>query len=233
MAGEWRMNVITLNTSSLAALPFDMESLPAGWLAKLECQILYSAAKRTAADGILEVGSWIGRSSCAIAYGVRDSQAANTRFDIVDYGIAGVDEWQRRLGPLPTNDKNAQVYLDAISAPGGIGGLLKQNLVRRKLEQFVDLIVLGDILKYETQTRYGFVFCDATHGLEETRRNIPFVRSLLREEFVLICDDVIDSKHLGLINEIVQADACYTTHAVDSHTKFGVFTAGRFAEMFA
>lgn len=227
------MNVIPLNTSSLEALPFAMESLPAGWLAKLEGQILYSAAKRLAADGILEIGSWVGRSSCAIAHGVRDSQAANTRFDIVDYGIAGVREWQRRFGLLQPNHKDTPVFLAAISSPGGIGGLLKQNLVNRELEQFVDLIVLGDILKYETRLRYGFVFCDATHGLKETQQNIPIVRPFLREEFVLICDDVIDREHLGLIAEIVQADACYITHDVDPHTKFGIFTAGRFAEMFA
>jgi hypothetical protein len=220
----------TIDVGKVAPLPDGIPALPQGWINGLEARILYTAAQRIArVDGesaILEVGSWVGRSSCALAYAVRDCEAVRPRFDIVDYGIAGDEEWKYRFGNSIFDHKSAAAFAEVIYFPGGTGALLKKNLVDRALNTYVTLIVLGDIVHYATTTRYDLVFCDATHGEDEIRKNVPLFKELLRDNFILICDDINTEKNLQLVEELVESEQSYLSIEVDQYSKFGIFMRG-------
>jgi hypothetical protein len=222
-----------IDVEKIAPMPYGIPALPQGWLGVLEARILYTAARRVArTDGeaaILEVGSWVGRSSCMLAYAVRDCETVRPRYDIVDYGIAGDEEWKHRFGTSIFGHKSAAAFAEVIYFPGGTGALLKKNLVERGLNTYVTLIVLGDIVHYATTTRYDLVFCDATHGEEEIRKNVPLLKDMLRENFIVICDDINTETELNLVEEIVGSEQCYLSNEVDKYTKFGIFMRG---EMF-
>jgi hypothetical protein len=220
----------SFDVEKVAQLPYGIPALPQGWLSTLEARILYTAARRVArGDGesaILEVGSWIGRSSCVLAYGVRDCDTIRPRYDIVDYGIAGDEEWKQRFGSSIFGHKSAAAFAEVIYFPGGTGALLKKNLVDRALNTFVTLIILGDIVHYATTTRYDLIFCDATHGEDEIRKNVPLLKGLLREDFMVICDDITTEAELHLVEELLGSEACYLSNDYDKYTKFAVFTRG-------
>nr|WP_314073694.1 hypothetical protein [uncultured Roseococcus sp.] len=134
------------------------------------------------------MGGWkLGRPIVGhdlIFYGIRDSFPRKIHYDIVDYGIAGADEWRSRFGGNLFAHKEAKKLAEFVMFPGGIGALLKQNLVDRELSRFVSLIILGDFRDYETIRKYDFIFCGATHDEAEIRKNIPLPRRFLRDEFL-------------------------------------------------
>jgi len=202
------------------------KSLPNGWLSEAEADILYTAPFVVPPGGaILEIGSWIGRSSCCLAHGIRDA-SHQIRYDIVDFGIAGIDEWHDRLGGNILEHDDAKAFLNVICAPGGTAAALKQNLVDRGLAKYVTLIILGDFTAYEPQQRYDLIFCDAAHDEAELRRNIPMVARVLQEECILICDDIVTRERAAMVNEFIHADHYYLTCEVEPYTKLAIFTRG-------
>ncbi len=58
--------------NELDPLPVDVSFFPEGWVTPLELQVLYNLGKYGDGD-FLEIGTWIGRSTTAIALGRRDS----------------------------------------------------------------------------------------------------------------------------------------------------------------
>lgn len=223
-----------IDSGRLAVLPHDIPPLPKGWLNGFDAAVLYTIAKQMGeGQNILEVGSWIGRSSCVISYGLRTAQPTAIGYDIVDYGITGADEWARRFGSDLFADRQARVHAEAIMFPGGSGALLKQNLVDRNLSRFVRLIVLGDVNDFQVNRRYDFIFCDATHGEAEIRKNIPILKGLLQNEFILVCDDIITDEDAVLVHALAGSSTYYLTHENDAHSKFGVFVSDGFGQLFS
>ncbi len=222
-----------ISSAKLKALPAGIPTLPSGWLSGYDAVVLYSATLEVGDGGsILEVGSWVGRSSCCIAYGVRDASPLQIRYDIVDYGITGSSEWEERFGTSFFTETNISELSRVIMHPGGTVALLKQNLVDRDLARHVRLIVLGDIRDLETTRRYDFVFCDATHGEAEIRKNIPLIATLMTPDAILICDDIVNDGDAAIVSEIWGAEAYHLTAETGEYSKMGVFTRGRFTDLF-
>lgn len=217
--------------SQLRDFPPNTADFPEGWLSHFEAQCLYTATLNLLGGSILEIGSWVGRSTCAIANGIRNNPQP-PRFDVVDYGICGFDEWEMRFGDNLLGHPDAKRLIEPICFPGGVGGLLKKNLAERGLGKFVTSIFLGDIKDYLMQMKYDFIFCDATHDEEEIRKNIPIVARLLKENFILICDDIIRDDHLRLVAEMSQADECYSAKEADEYSKIAIYTKGTFNGLF-
>ncbi len=200
--------------------------LPTGWLMGTEAKILYTAAQHfDEGDAILEIGSWSGRSTCCIAYGLQDA-GKRPRFDVIDFGIAGPGEWEERFGHDILGRADAGRFLDDIQVPGGTAALLKQNLADRKLGKHVTMIMLGDLRDLNVRTRYDMIFCDATHDDAEIDRTIPMMAGSLDEEFVLICDDIQTDQTAARITTMVGADRYALSNEIDEYTKFAVITKG-------
>ena len=224
----------TLDAHSIETFSKTLASWPDGWINIHDLAVLYTIAKKTS-GAIMEVGSWIGRSSCAISYGLRDGEfsAVKPRFDIVDYGITGLDEWRQRFGNDLELRKNADRILKVIYHPGGSGALLKQNLVDRKLSQYVRSIFLGSLEDYSTKYLYDFIFCDAAHSEDEIRANIPLIQKLLNgDDFVLVCDDIVDQNSAELVNEVICADIMWMTNLSYKYSKFLICAKGKYADLF-
>ena len=110
--------------------------LPEGWLSTLEAQAIPYTCAAVTNGPILEIGSWIGRSTCAIAYGLRDRVNAGgqlPRFDVVDHGLTGAAEAREKLQWEPLTGPFADHHAKVLFAHGGAIGTLKQNLVDRDL----------------------------------------------------------------------------------------------------
>ena len=220
------MNDICLD--SLIPLPDFGFSLPDGWLNGLDAALLYNATIKTGGAGVLEIGSWIGRSSCVIATAIKKCEELQRHFEIVDFGIAGAKEWVRRFGSSPFTCGDAEKFCAAIYAQGGTVAVLKQNLVDRDLSQYVDLIILGDFAIYKTTRKFSFVFCDCTHDLQEIEKNVPLISEILEKDSILICDDIATPEMLELVCDLSGMSTCYLSNRTDSYSKFGILTRGKY-----
>ncbi len=220
-----------IEISSLQPVPFSLPPLPTGWLTGLDVAVLYNLCK-IAGDNchVLEIGSWIGRSSCVIAYGIRDFGLSGVSYDIIDYGITGAEEWMRRFNKVLYSETGVKDLAPVVLFPGGTGALLKQNLVDRDLAKYVNLIILGDVVGYKPKFAYDVIFCDATHGPDEIRKNIPIVRQLVDEtNFLVVCDDIITDSDALLAMDLLGADTYYLTSSIAEYTKVAIFGKGRYA----
>lgn len=213
----------TTDISKIKFLPGDVMPLPPGWLSLLEARILYTCA--TKVDGnICEIGSWVGRSTCAIGYGVRD-RAQPVIFDVIDFGIAGIDEYRRRFGKVPMD--NVKI-MEGVFFPGGSVALLKQNLVAHGIMKFVRSIFLGDVMDYRSSVTYEFIFCDTTYDEVEINRNIPIIRELLNQNFIVVCDDVIRDEQCSMISRMLDADEYTILNEYDKYSKLLIITKGEY-----
>jgi LPS sulfotransferase NodH len=171
----------------LPALP---HRYPDGWMRPIELRILYTLARRTAGP-VLEVGSWIGRSSSAIAAGLRDGgRHPRPVYDIVDFGPCSAAEWQERFGQKLSVEMGGGHVAAAVLHPGGSIAVLIENLRRNALLGQVTSITRGDILETPLGRRYGMIFCDAVHGEAEAKRTMPAIAALAADRALLVFDDV-------------------------------------------
>jgi hypothetical protein len=229
------LKLMTLGKAWLRPLPFAMESLPQGWLNEFDARVLYSLAAATRGP-LLEIGSWIGRSSCAMAYGLRDAAAVGgplARYDIIDFGIAGMPEFRQRYASFdPLRGPFAEEHLRALYYPGGCAGYLKQNLVDRDLARYVNHLIFGSLATYETTVRYDAAFCDAAHSPKEIADNVSKLAGLLNaEHFLLAFDDVEDAPAAEQIQDLVDADcAALTCHDAPGN-KMLVMTRGAYTRL--
>src|ERR1043165_174958 len=95
---EKHASVSLFDIDHMAQLP-SIEPLPAGWMSAFDLQVLYNVAIN-ARPPFLEIGPWIGRSTSAICAGIRDCGIPKT-FDLVDFGICGVEDYKARFGYVP------------------------------------------------------------------------------------------------------------------------------------
>lgn len=214
-----------IQTPNFAFFPRDVE-LPEGWCLNQEILVLFTTAYRMPDDAsILELGSWVGRSTCTIALGLRESRR-RVRFDVVDFGVTGAGEWKTRFDQDIDDHPDAERIKPIIEARGGTGAVLKQNLVDRGLAGFISLLIFGDISDYAPSRRYDFIYCDASHDEDETRRSIELIKPMLKGEFVLICDDVRSQAQADTIIEVTAAEHYFPVSSLDPCSRMGVFTKG-------
>lgn len=172
----------------LPSLPY---RYPEGWMSAIELRLLYSLARRHAGP-VLEIGSWIGRSSSAIAAGLRDGgRNPAPIYDIVDFGPASAAEWEQRFGQKLNLEMGNGHVAAAVFHPGGPIAVLIDNLRRNGLLGHVTSIIRGDLLELALARRYRLIFCDAVHGPAEAARTMPKLAELVAEDAILVFDDVV------------------------------------------
>lgn len=195
-------------------LPFDLATLPDGWFNKYEVNLLYQLV--TQCDGsVLEIGPWVGRSTCVICNAL-NQKAQPQRFVTIDYFFDSEDEWESRFGSPVRNKPNAEYYLQHINQPGGVMASLKRNLQKNGFEDLVD-VRKGDFRHYPFEETFSLVFSDAMHGVHEIRKNISATLNLLKPGGILVCDDVSKQEE---VDAIVSA-AEFAWHHVDSLLFYG------------
>jgi Methyltransferase domain len=174
----------------MAELP-SIEPLPAGWMNEFDLQVLYNVALQ-ARPPFLEIGPWIGRSTSAICAGIRDSGIPKT-FDLVDFGICGVEDYKERFGYVPDFEHPDHVRGElgpSITAPGGTLAVLIENLRLNGMLKFTTSICRGDWIECPHGRKYGFVFIDAVHNENEARRHVPKLKEFLLPHAIVVVDDV-------------------------------------------
>ena len=176
------------NPKGLDPLPVELSFFPEGWMLPLELTALYNLAKY-GDDDLLEIGSWIGRSSTALAMGMRDTPKPGRRFDIVDLGIASMTEFMSRLMVGPEYTMQESISRPVMS-PGGILGCLIENLRKRDLLIHTTAVMRGDVVTAPLRNSYGVVFCDAVHSEPEIVLTGPALARILRPGSWLMCDDL-------------------------------------------
>jgi hypothetical protein len=173
-----------------------------------ERQILYALA-RWLPGPIIEIGSWCGLSTTAIAQGIRDSGERKSfhTYDLaltldnirpVDGGMGLFLDGDDVPHGVCTEELYQRDILPVLSAPGSSQGELRKNLERLGLTELVSIHV-GDFRSFAPMVG-GFVFCDSLHDLHEISCNAPALRHFLRPGSILACHDiVIDPKLLAAV----------------------------------
>ncbi|MFW6353881.1 MAG: class I SAM-dependent methyltransferase [Verrucomicrobiota bacterium] len=174
----------------------EYENLPEGWLSKYQARTLYYHGL-THSGPMLEIGSWVGRSTCCIAAGIRDSGQAK-ELTAVDLGISSREEWRDFFGRDLANKPNEELYARHIEREGGPMASLRENLESRGLEQYVK-VRKGDFLDLDLGRDFSLIFADVTHSEREINRNVPRLVSLLRPRGILLADDIRNPDLLGCL----------------------------------
>lgn len=179
----------------LDPLPEDQAFFPTGWMTPLELKVLYNASKYGRGD-FLEIGTWIGKSSTAIALGRRDAGDWRTRkYDAVDFGFVSLSDFCSTLAvgmEYAGRDEIARPVL----TPGGTMAVLMENLRSRGLLDTVTSVIRGNAADVPVRESYGVVFCDATHNEAEIAVVGPMLSHALRPGSWLMCDDIHEHQHL-------------------------------------
>lgn len=194
-------------------LPNLPQGYPNGWMSATDLRLLYSTALRTNGD-VLEVGPWLGRSSSAIAAGLRDRQEAGgapVRYDTIDYGITSVEEWQARFNERLDPGKDKGRAIEAVYHPGGTIAVLISNLKGNGLLPYVTNVIRGDFHDCPIQRKYQMIFCDATHDDGEIHRNVPRLAELGAEGCTYVFDDVITAERAKLVCSYLEPKQYFMT----------------------
>lgn len=170
------------------SLPFDMASLPRGFFGEGKARVLYPLAMT--ASSILEIGSWIGRSTCVICHALA-ARPDRVPFVTTDFFVETEAEWFDRWGIELRSKKTAGRYLAVMARPGGARQVLEDNLTARGFRHLVE-VRKGDFREMDFGRRFGLIFCDATHDRREIDLNMPRVAELIEPGGVLVCDDIRD-----------------------------------------
>jgi hypothetical protein len=169
-------------------LPFNLGWLPIGYFPAAHVNILYQLAQQ--ASSVLEIGSWVGRSTCVIGAALK-SRRDSVPFHTVDFFIKDDSDWQRRYGVPLSLKANAEVYRYFMKLPGGPRGSLERHLLTRGLRDLVT-VHEGDFRDIDFGRRFGLIFCDATHDVREIELNVAKALDLLEPHGILACDDIVD-----------------------------------------
>ncbi|MBL4576056.1 MAG: class I SAM-dependent methyltransferase [Opitutaceae bacterium] len=170
---------------------------------------LFDLAKQIQGN-ILEIGSWVGKSTTYIANGVR-LNPNKPPFYTVDNYFTNTEEWESFYGEsLNDNPEWARnIYLKHIERKGGVIESLRENLADRDLLHLVK-ILKGDFLSFEFPKKFELIFCDASHDASEVKRNLPKIISLLEPEGILVCDDFRYPDMFDALDEIHRFKHIYT-----------------------
>lgn len=194
-------------------LPFAMDWLPPGFLPPAHANVLYQLAQ--SAGSVLEIGSWVGRSTCVIAKAL-STRVPAVPFHTSDFFIADDEDWERRHGVALEGKWNADVYRYFMKQPGGTRGVLDRHLEERGLRHLVT-VHDGDFLDIDFGRRFDLVFCDATHDGHEINRNIPHALELLEPGGVLACDDIANDD----LRDALLARAEFAWHHISGTLFYG------------
>ena len=170
-----------------------------GWLSPREKQLLYSFG-RWLKGPFFEVGPWVGKSTCCIASGIRDSgerkrfvsaelNPSLANFRPVESGIGFFypADSTTNMGTCTLREFEDEIR-PVITRPGRVIGELKRNLSRFQLADLVD-VREGSFAEVE-DNGFRFLFVDSMHTPEEIERNAPYLKRHLRPGVVMACHDL-------------------------------------------
>lgn len=200
--------------------PLDMSGMD-GWLLPDEERGL-AVFGQIAPGPILEVGPWTGRSTLCICAGITDPKPFTVcelnptlaNFPIQPdgrYGFVDPPGSPDLLGGAIAPRYFDTEFRPVLESAGGVVGRLEANLTAHGVRGMVDEIVTGDFRQVLTG-RWGGIFCDAVHDVEEIRRNAPTLVKLLASGGVLACHDTTAENRVELdrwftFTDTVQVDS--------------------------
>lgn len=202
-------------------LPDVSKGYPNGWMSPNDLALLYNAAYQTKGP-VLEVGPWLGRSTTALAAGLRDRQAAGAdpvSFDTVDFGITSAQEWRQKFGEELDLDKQNGRVADAVYHPGGTIAVLVQNMKDNRLLPYVSNFIRGDFIDCPITRKYGLIFCDTTHDDAEIKRTLPTLAKMAAKGCTFVFDDVITEQRAELICSYLKTKRYVMTSKVFAQRK--------------
>lgn len=197
-------------------LPKLPEGYPNGWMSAKDLTVLFNAALKANGD-LLEVGPWLGRSTSAIASGLRQRETDGhtpVKFDTIDFGITDANEWVARFNEPFKLDKDKGRVAEAVYHPGGTIAVLIQNLKQNGLLSYVTNIIRGDFLDCPIARPYNMIFCDATHDDEEIHRHLPRLAELAASGCVLVFDDVVTDERADLVCSYLDVSQRFMTRSI-------------------
>ncbi|WP_347312468.1 class I SAM-dependent methyltransferase [Defluviimonas sp. SAOS-178_SWC] len=199
-----------------ASIPRQPNGYPNGWMSAKDLTLLYNAARKTKGD-VLEIGPWLGRSSTAIAAGLRSREetgAKPVKYDLIDFGLTSAEEYTERFNERFRVDKDKGRVAEAIYHPGGSMAVLIQNLKSNGLLKQTTNIIRGDFLECPIERAYGMIFCDATHDEDEIARHLPKIAELIAPGGILVFDDIVTDERADLVCSYLNAEFRFMSRQV-------------------
>jgi len=161
-------------------------ALPDGWFDYDKSKTLYQAASETQGP-IMEIGSFVGRSTACICYGIKKS-GQKKAFYSVDLHFDSVEAFQTWYEPIHGQNAEPPDLLLKYLKTGGTFRALKHHLSERGLLQHVQLLK-GNFEEVMPPQKFSLIFCDAVHNVTEIRRMVPKLLNYATSGTLLICDD--------------------------------------------
>lgn len=202
-------------------LPKQPEGYPNGWMSAKDLTVLYNAAQATNGD-VLEVGPWLGRSTTAIASGLREREAQGfspVKFDTIDFGITSADEWVERFNERFKIDKDKGRVAEAVYHPGGTIAVLISNLKKNGLLSYITNVIRGDFIDSPISRKYGMIFCDATHDDNEINRHVPRLAELAAPGCTFVFDDIVTEERADLVCQHLKVSQSFMTRTIYPNRK--------------
>lgn len=150
-----------------------------GWMSVQECQWLYETAKKM--SNILELGSWKGRSTHALASGCKGQ-------------VIAVDHWEGSKDVIDLTNQMAKVE-----------DVYKTFLNNMKdLKNVKPLKMSGDAADFALgKAQYDMVFIDAGHTYEEVKNDIE--KWLPHAKILMSGDDYMPGTWMGVVQAVDEA----------------------------
>ena len=158
-----------------------------GWFTVNEARLLYTTVALCRPRRVLEIGTFLGRSTATMALAIRDGGLA-CEFTSVDFDVADEASILRQM-PM-THGRPSIVpreYQLAFAEGLSTSAYARQRLQRHGLEPYVRL-ASGDFRAVASGT-YDLVFADCLHDADEIRRNAPGILPLLATGGILAVHD--------------------------------------------
>jgi hypothetical protein len=194
--------------------------LPAGWTSPTLDQLLPEYSQKS--HRILEIGSFIGRSTALICQGIQKSKLSKVRFDTCDLHFKSCNDFRKfylkiygKIIKIP----DLQRYY--INNRGTYANLCKHleelNLskyVKCHKGCFIDLKHKNKLLK-----SYNLIYCSVSHDVVEINYNIPSIGRLLdQHNSVLIADDINSKEQIDAIVKHID----FTEHKMVNNLFIGI-----------
>ncbi len=192
---------------SLNEIKLNQLNLPDGWTTEHLEEVLFNYTKKS--TRILEIGSFVGRSTCIICYAIINSDKL-IHFDTCDLHFRTEKEfvnfYKRVCKSIIAIPQLQKYYIEN----GGTMYHLKKNLNERGLVNQVNchkgcFKLLDDSKKI--LGNYDMIYCDVSHDENEINANISRIKKLLdKNHSTLICNHIINENLKEIILKNISFD---------------------------
>lgn len=148
------------------------DSLP-GWFSKNESKKLYSLGLITNGP-ILEIGHFLGKTTACLCEAIHDSKKERP-FYSYDLGFTSAEEFKRFYDKVHQEDVPVpSFFVDLVFSKNMTTTQLSLNYLKDiGLDNYVNLIS-GNFIELD-HGKYDLIFCDAVHGPNEIKINLPHI----------------------------------------------------------